>query len=192
MPPRRRARPALHWQYVVLEGLLRLVPALSAMVLLLVLRMAVAAAGLATNALDLALQLAIVLIVVRAGVYLVGLLLGPRSWLHNWEPQVTLSLWLVIAFHLVGWFSDIETRARRHRPAARQDPFHALVAAQEPGGGHRPSCWSCSLISRAIERRVMKLSQRRALDAHRHHQVQPISSWSASACCSASTRPAST
>ena len=153
----RRARPALHWQYVVLEGLLRLVPAFSAMVLLLVLRVAVAAAGLATNALDLCLQLAIVLIVVRAGVYLVGLLLGPRSWLHNWEPQITLFLWLMIAFHLVGWFSEVQ---------ARLDDIDLL-----PGKTHF-TLWSllkslvvvtafvlvCSLISRAIEQRVMKLS----------------------------------
>ena len=128
--------PALHWQHVVLEGLLRLVPAFC--------RHGAAAGaargrrrrGLATNALDLCLQLALVLMLVRAGVYLVGLLLGPRSWLHNWEPQVTLFLWLVIAFHLVGWFSDVEARLDDIDLLPGKTQFTSVVAAEEPGGHH--------------------------------------------------------
>ncbi len=127
--------------------------------------------GLATDALDLTMQLALGLIVVRAGVYIVGLMLGPRSWLHNWEPQVTLSIWLAFVFHLIGWFSAVQ---------ARLDNIDLL-----PGNAHF-SLWSllksivvvtgfvlvCSLIARAIEQRVMKLVERRALHARRHHQVQ--------------------
>ena len=153
----RNAAPALQWQQVVLEGVLRLIPGLSALVLLLVLRAAVSASGLATNALAVAMQLVMVLILVRAGIYVVGLLLGPRSWLHNWEPQLTLFFWAMIVFHMVGWFSDIE---------ARLDDVDLL-----PGKTHF-TLWSllkslvvitafvliCSLISRAIEQRVMKLS----------------------------------
>ena len=153
----RRAPPALAWQSTLLEGLVRLVPALTAVILLLVLHAAYAGAALATNALDLTQQLAMVLVLVRAGVYLVGLLLGPRSWLHNWEPQLTLSIWLAIVFHLVGWFSAIQ---------ARLDEIDLL-----PGKSHF-SLWSllkslvvvtgfvlvCSLIARAIEQRVMKLT----------------------------------
>jgi small-conductance mechanosensitive channel len=153
----RRAASTSPWEQEFLEGLLRLVSALSALVLLLVLRAAYASMGLVTDALDLTMQLALGLIVVRAGVYIVGLMLGPRSWLHNWEPQVTLSLWLAFVFHLIGWFSAVQ---------ARLDNIDLL-----PGNAHF-SLWSllksivvvtgfvlvCSLIARAIEQRVMKLS----------------------------------
>jgi small-conductance mechanosensitive channel len=153
---RRRPAPPMLWQQAVLEGLLRLVPPVTALIVLLGLRAAVASAGLATNVLDFTMPLVVVLIAVRAAVYLVGLLLGPRSWLHNWEPHVTLFLWLMIVFHLIGWFSDIE---------ARLDDIDLL-----PGKTHF-TLWSllkslvvitgfvlvCSLVSRAIEQRVMKL-----------------------------------
>ncbi len=153
----RRAASSSPWQHEFLEGLLRLVPALSALLLLLVVRAAFAGSGLATDALDLTMQLALGMIVVRAGVYIIGLMLGPRSWLHNWEPQVTLSIWLAFVFHLIGWFSAMQ---------ARLDNIDLL-----PGNAHF-SLWSllkslvvvtgfvlvCSLIARAIEQRVMKLS----------------------------------
>ena len=136
---------------------MRLAPALSALFLLLILHAIYGAAGLATNALDLTLQLALVMVLVRGGVYIVGLMLGPRSWLHSWEPQLTLSIWLAFVFHMVGWFRDIQTRL---------DDIDLL-----PGDAHF-SLWSliksvvvvtgfvlvCSLIARAIEQRVMKLS----------------------------------
>ncbi len=96
------------------------------------------------------------MVLVRGGVYLVGLMLGPRSWLQNWEPQLTLAIWLVFVFHMVGWFSAFR---------ARLDDIDLL-----PGDAHF-TLWSliksivvvtgfvvvCSLIARAIEQRVMKL-----------------------------------
>jgi small-conductance mechanosensitive channel len=154
---RRRAPSIFPWRQEMLEGLLRLTPALTALVLLLVLRAIYAALGVATDALDLTMQLALGLLVVRGGVYIIGLMLGPRSWLHNWEPQVTLTIWLAFVFHLIGWFSAVREQL---------DNIDLL-----PGNSHF-SLWSllkglvvvtgfvlvCSLISRAIEQRVMKLS----------------------------------
>ncbi|HEV7432749.1 MAG TPA: mechanosensitive ion channel domain-containing protein [Steroidobacteraceae bacterium] len=84
-------------------------------------------------------------------------MLGPRSWLHNWEPQITLAIWIAFVFHLIGWFSAIQSRL---------DNVDLL-----PGNSHF-TLWSllkslvvvtgfvlvCSLIARAIEQRVMKLS----------------------------------
>ncbi len=153
----RRAPSPFPLQRALLEGLLRVMPALSTLVLLLIVNLGFAGAGLATDALDLAMQLALGLIITRGGVYLVGLMLGPRSWLHKWEPQVTLSIWLAYVFHTIGWFSAIQTRL---------DNIDLL-----PGDAHF-SLWSllkslvvvtgfvlvCSLIARAIEQRVMKLS----------------------------------
>jgi small-conductance mechanosensitive channel len=153
----KRAPPPFPWQRALLEGLVRLAPALAALFLLLILHTAYGAMGFATSALDLTLQLALVMALVRGSVYLVGLLLGPRSWLHNWEPQLTLSIWLAIVFHMVGWFQAVQNQL---------DDIDLL-----PGNAHF-SLWSliksivvvtgfvlvCSLIARAIEQRVMKLS----------------------------------
>jgi len=153
----RRAPSPFPLQRALQEGLLRVMPGLSTLLLLLVLRLAYSGAGLATNALDVTMQLAVGLVMARGGVYLVGLMLGPRSWLHKWDPQVTLSIWLAYVFHLIGWYSAIQ---------ARLDDIDLL-----PGDAHF-SLWSllksivvvtgfvlvCSLIARAIEQRVMKLS----------------------------------
>src|SRR6201981_3118699 len=82
----RHAPTTLPFQRAVVEGLLRLMPALSALVLLVVLRAGYAAAGLDTVALEFTMQLALGLVLVRGAVYLIGLMLGPKSWLHKWEP----------------------------------------------------------------------------------------------------------
>jgi small-conductance mechanosensitive channel len=153
----RHAPTDLPFQRAVVEGLLRLMPALSALVLLVVLRAGYAAAGLDTGALEVTMQLALGLVLVRGAVYLIGLMLGPHSWLHKWEPQVTLSIWLAYVFHLIGWFSAVR---------GRLDDIDLL-----PGDAHF-TLWSlikslvvvtcfvlvCSLIARAIEQRVMRLS----------------------------------
>jgi small-conductance mechanosensitive channel len=153
----QRHAPALAWQQSLLEGLVRLMPALIALVLLLVMRAAYAGAGMETDALDLTMQMALGLLLIRGAVYLMGLTLGPRSWLYRWEPQVTLSLWLAFVFHLVHWFRAMQSQL---------DSIDLL-----PGDSHF-TLWSllkslvvvtgfvlvCSLISRAIEQRVMKLS----------------------------------
>jgi len=148
-------RPA--WQVAVFEGLVRLAPALVAVAIVAVVRALYAYGGLDSYALELVQKLATVLVLARAGVYLIGLLLGPRSWLHAWEPQLTATIWLAIVFQLVGWFRDIEVAL---------DTVDLL-----PGKSHF-TLWSllkslvvvtgfvlaCSLIARAIEQRLMKLT----------------------------------
>ena len=152
---RASGRPA--WQVAVLEGLVRLAPALAAVAIVAVVRALYVYGGLDSNALELVQKLATVLVLARAGVYLIGLLLGPRSWLHAWEPQLTATVWLVIVFQLVGWYREIETAL---------DSVDLL-----PGKSHF-TLWSllkslvvvtgfvlaCSLIARAIEQRLMKLT----------------------------------
>jgi len=148
-------RPA--WQVAALEGLVRLTPGLAAVVTLAVVRALYDFGGFDSNALELVQRLATVLVLARAGVYLIGLLLGPRSWVYAWEPQLTATVWLVIVFQLVGWFSAFET---------------ALDAVDLLPGKSHFSLWSllkslvvvtgfvlaCSLIARAIEQRLMKLT----------------------------------
>jgi len=151
-----RPPPRLPWQAVLLEGLMLLTPALSTLLPLLVLHAVFSGGGLSTGALDLALQLAAALLLVRAGVFVIALMLGRRSWVHAWESRLTLLVWLAISFQLVGWFNAIETAL---------DAINLL-----PGKAHF-SLWSLlkslvvvsafvlamSLVARAIERRVMKL-----------------------------------
>ena len=153
---RRRAAPSRPWQAALLEGLVVLTPAVSALPLLLLAHAVYAGFGLATAVLDTAFELFTAFLLVRAGVFLIARLLGPLSWLHGWESRLTWLVWLVIAFQLVGWYAAIET---------------ALDAVDlVPGKGHF-SLWSLfkslfvvtgfvlvsGLIARAVERRVMKL-----------------------------------
>jgi len=133
-----------------------LAPVLICVVLLLLTRGLFAAEAVETRQLDLALQLALALLLVRLGVYLLRLLLGPRSWVHKWEGRIVLLLWLTIAFQQVGWFSAIEA---------------TLDATDLVPGKTTFTLWSLikglvviigfivvsSVVARAIERRVMTL-----------------------------------
>jgi small-conductance mechanosensitive channel len=123
---------------------------------LLVARTVVAALGWPLTLLDIAMQLVTALILVRLGLYLLRLALGPRSWLKTWETRLTLLVWLAISFELVGWFGAIEQTL---------DEINLL-----PGAG-RFTLWALlkglviitafvlvtSVIARAIERRVMHI-----------------------------------
>ncbi|HKC16289.1 MAG TPA: mechanosensitive ion channel domain-containing protein [Steroidobacteraceae bacterium] len=154
---RRRAPPTLPWQAALVEALVVLTPAISALPLLLLARALYAGLALPTGVLDTGFDLAIAYLMVRVGFFLIGRLLGPLSWLHGWESRLTWLVWVVIALQLVGWYTAIET---------------ALDAVDlVPGKGHF-SLWSLfksvvvvtgfmlasGLIARAVERRVMKLA----------------------------------
>jgi small-conductance mechanosensitive channel len=154
---RRRAPPTLPWQAALVEALVVLTPAISALPLLLLARAIYEGLALPTGALDTGFDLAIAFLMVRVGFFLIGRLLGPLSWLHGWESRLTWLVWVVIALQLVGWYTAIET---------------ALDAVDlVPGKGHF-SLWSLfkslvvvtgfmlasGLIARAVERRVMKLA----------------------------------
>ena len=153
---RRRAAPSLHWQAALLQALVVLAPALCALPLLLLANAIYGHFGLPTDALDTAFRLAIALLLVRAGVFLIARPLGPLAWLRGWESGLTWLVWLVIAFQVVGWYSTIET---------------ALDAVALVPGKRHFSLWSLlkslfvitgfvlvsGLVARAVERRVMKL-----------------------------------
>jgi small-conductance mechanosensitive channel len=112
--------------------------------------------GLDNRLLNVAMQLATALLLVRFGIYVLRQLLGPKSWVHHWEGRLTLILWLTFAFQLVGWFEAIE---------AFLDSIDLLPGKAEF------TLWSLikgvvvvtafvvitSIISRAIEARVMAM-----------------------------------
>ncbi|HEY4975061.1 MAG TPA: hypothetical protein VII41_15715, partial [Steroidobacteraceae bacterium] len=60
-------------------------PVVVVLLTMLVARTVIAAMGVPATLLDIAMQLATALILVRLALYLLRLALGPRSWLRTWE-----------------------------------------------------------------------------------------------------------
>ena len=124
-----------------------------------------------TAAIDTALQLTTALVLVRLGVYLLRVMMGPDSWIRSWENRITLRLWLTMSFSLVGWLDAVENTLNHINliPGKTQFSLWALlkglvivsafVVVTEP---HRP---------RAREARHAAAAARR-LDPHRHLQVR--------------------
>ena len=131
-------------------------PVVVALAALLVARTVIAAVGSPATLLDVAMQLATALILVRLSIHLLRLALGPRSWLRTWETRLTLLVWLAISFQLVGWFDAIQSTL---------DAINLL-----PGRG-RFTLWALlkglviitvfvlvtSVAARAAERRIMHI-----------------------------------
>ena len=108
-PRRRAALPLRGARARIFEIAIIEAPLLLALVLLLLLRTLIAAAGSGTSVLNTAMELASTLILVRLGVYLLRLGLGPDSWLRNWENRLTLLIWLAISFQVIGWFGALQS-----------------------------------------------------------------------------------
>ncbi len=129
-------------------------PVVVALAAMLAARTVIAALGSPATLLDIAMQLATALILVRLSIYLLRLALGPRSWLRAWETRLTLLVWLAISFQLVGSFDAIQNTL---------DAINLL-----PGNG-RFTLWALlkglviitvfvivtSVVARAAERRIM-------------------------------------
>jgi small-conductance mechanosensitive channel len=140
----------------VLRGLVTCAVPLAALVVLLVARALLGSGDDATRLIDIALQLGVALLGVRALLYLLALALGPRSWIVRYETRLALLLWVVLGFALLGWFDFIE---------------NSLDAIDLVPGKKEFSVWSllkglvvvtvfivlASLVSRALEARVMKM-----------------------------------
>jgi small-conductance mechanosensitive channel len=144
------------WRANLLEGTVLLGPLLIAMVILLTIRGILGTVGMRTLVVDVALQLVTALVLVRLGVHLLRLWLGGETWLRNWESRLTIIVWMVLSFQLLGWFAYAET---------------TLDGIDLIPGKNTFSLWDLlrgivvitgfvlvtSLIARTIERRVMKL-----------------------------------
>jgi small-conductance mechanosensitive channel len=155
---RRRGEPTGEavLQSTLLEGGVVLAPIFLALVLLLIARALLGATNSPTGVLDLALQLATALLLVRAGVYGLGLLLGRETWFDAWENRIAFLVWLMIGFELVGWFEKIQATLEKITLIPGKNVFNlwellkgiVVVTA---------FVFATTLIARTIERRLMRL-----------------------------------
>ncbi|MCC7461143.1 MAG: mechanosensitive ion channel [Gammaproteobacteria bacterium] len=152
----RRSTAPTSWRTRLVEGMAMQSGSLAALVLILAARAALASGALDTGVLDTAMQLLAALMLVRLAVHLLHLLLGERSWLRNWEQRITLGVWLIIAFELLGWFSSTEgfLDAIDLLPGKAHFSLWALLKGLVVVGGF---VIVASVVARAIEQRVMRL-----------------------------------
>jgi small-conductance mechanosensitive channel len=144
------------WQARVIEGSVLVVAPFVAMVALLVVRGALHLSGPNAELIDIALQFAAALLLIRIGVYLLTLAVGRDSWLRKREYSLTFVIWMFVSFSMLGWFGFVE------------DSLDSLDLIP---GKARFTLWALlkglvvvtvfviisSLVSRTLERRVMKI-----------------------------------
>jgi small-conductance mechanosensitive channel len=140
---------------LIIAGMV-LAPSFLGVVLILGLRVLFASFNLPTGFIDTAMDLVTVLVLVRIGVHVLSVSLGPNSWIRSWELRITFVIWAVIAMQVLGWFDGLE---------------RTLDDVDLVPGRAKFSLWQLlkgvvvlagflivtSLIARTIERRVMKL-----------------------------------
>jgi small-conductance mechanosensitive channel len=146
------------WQSDIHEGAIITAPYLLALVVLLLVRWLLGTAHGHTATLDIALQLTTALVLVRVGVYLLRLMMGPESWIRTWENRLTLFLWLGMSLSLVGWLDSIESTLSHISliPGKTQFNLWALLKGLVIVSAF---VTVTSLIARALEKRVMRLPQ---------------------------------
>jgi small-conductance mechanosensitive channel len=149
-PPRPLARAV---QAVVL-----VTPALAALAILLVAHVVLAGTGRSAALVDGAAQLAAAVVLVRLGVYILGTLLGPRSWVHSRETGITVVLSAIVALALLGWLDAVEGTLSRINlmPGKGQFSLWELLKGLVIVTAF---VVVSSLLARAIERHVMRLEQ---------------------------------
>jgi small-conductance mechanosensitive channel len=133
-----------------------LAPAFITVVLMLGLRALFASFDMHTGLVDVALDLATVMLLVRFAVHALSVSLGPNSWIRHWELQLTFLIWAAIAFQVLGWFNGIERTLDTIDlvPGKAQFSLWSLLKGIVVIAGFLVVT---SLVARAIERRVMKL-----------------------------------
>jgi small-conductance mechanosensitive channel len=151
------ARPTVdRWHQRFMVAAMVLAPSLLLVLLVLGLRVLFASFALHTSVIDQALDLATVLVLVRFAVHALSVSLGPNSWIRSWELRLTLLLWAIISFQLLGWFDAVERTLNGIDllPGAKSFSLWALLKGIVVIAGF---LIVTSLIARTIERRVMKL-----------------------------------
>ena len=139
-----------------LEGMVILAPILAALATLFAAHVVVGALGISTEAVDAAARLVTALLLVRLGVFVLGLLLGPGSWVRTRGARITLILWGISAVALLGWLDDIEAGLNRVSLVPGKFSLWALLKGMVVVTAF---VVVASLIARAIERHVMRLDQ---------------------------------
>jgi small-conductance mechanosensitive channel len=133
-----------------------LAPSLLGLLLILGLSVLFSSFQLHTALIDVAMDLATALVLVRLAVHVLSVSLGPNSWVRAWELRLTFMLWAAISFQVLGWFSGIERTfdSIDLGPGKTSFTLWALLKSIVVIVGFLVAT---SLIARTIERRVMKL-----------------------------------
>jgi small-conductance mechanosensitive channel len=141
-----------------LEAAVVLAPIVAALAALLSTHVVLGALGIPTGALDVAVRIVGALALLRLGVFVLGLLLGPRSWVRNRGARITFVLWVIAAVAMLGWLDVIEAALNRVSlvPGKAQFSLWALLKGLVVVTAF---VVVASLIARAIERHVMRLDQ---------------------------------
>jgi small-conductance mechanosensitive channel len=142
----------------LLEGAVLVAPVFAALAMLGAAHIVVAALGIPIQPVDTAARLLVALVLVRLGVYILGLLLGPASWVRNREGRITLFIWVIVAIAALGWLDLIEASLNRISlvPGRSQFSLWALLKGLVIVTAF---VIVTSLIARAVERHVMRLDQ---------------------------------
>jgi small-conductance mechanosensitive channel len=153
---RIKAPMALTWSYFTSQGGVVALPAILAL-LLVVLARSLLQAHYDVTVLDAAAHLIGAYVAVRVVVLLFAASLGNKSWMHHWEGRLTVVLWLAIAAEYLGWLDPI---------------IATLDSIGMAAGKSRITLWSvlkllftltvfvlvAAWVSRWVERRLKKLS----------------------------------
>jgi small-conductance mechanosensitive channel len=142
----------------VLEAAVRLAPLLAGLAVLLAAHGTLAAAGSDVSLVDSAVQVTGAWVAVRLGVYILGRLLGPASWVRTRELGITVVLSVIVAVAMLGWLDALEAVLNRINlvPGKTQFSLWALLKGLVVVTAF---VVVTSLIARAIERHVMRLEQ---------------------------------
>jgi small-conductance mechanosensitive channel len=147
-----------HWLDHALEAAVILAPIVAALVTVLAAHVVIHALDIPTAVIDGALRLVAVLALLRLGVFVLGLLLGPGSWVRLRGVRITLTLWAIAAVAMLGWLDLIEGSLNRISlvPGRTQFSLWALLKGLVVVTAF---VIVASLIARALERHVMRLDQ---------------------------------
>ena len=144
------------WPRRLLIAAMVIAPSFMGLVLMLGLLALFGSFDLPVALIDIAKDLATVLVLVRFGVHGLSVSLGPNSWVRSWELRITFVIWIAIAFQILGWFDAIERTLDKIDlvPGKAQFSLWSLLKGVVVIAGF---LIAGSLIARAVERRVMKL-----------------------------------
>jgi small-conductance mechanosensitive channel len=157
-PPPSAAPRRASWPERLRGALPVLAPLLATLAALLAAHAALAAAASDTSLVDGAAQVATALLVVRLGVYVLGRLLGPGSWVRGRQLTITVVLSVIVAAALLGWLDAIEAALNRVSLVTGRSQF-SLWALLKGLVVVTAFVVVASLIARAVERHLMRLEQ---------------------------------
>ena len=146
------------WPERLLDAAGVVAPLLAALASLLAAHATLAATALGTSAVDSAVQIAAAAAALRLGVYVLGRLLGPGSWVRSRQVAISVTLSVIAGLALLGWLDMIEGALNRISlvPGRSQFSLWELLKGLVVVTAF---VVVASLIARAVERHMMRLEQ---------------------------------